>query len=307
VTRLSGSVNSITVQWVAPDNGGNAITQYIVEWNGGSGSVFSQIGTTGAATTNFPKTGLTNGVSYEFRVIAENEVAESDPSNPTPLVAAVAPDAPGTPFMTYATKTTIDIEWTAPAFDGGSSVIDYQVEMDDGQGGGFVVVGSTGDGAILTWSEESLVTGREYFFKVKALNIIDYGSASSAVKIFAAEIPGTPAAPTLNSQSETVIAIDWIAPSNDGGVDLIGYLVQWNGGAGSVYSTIVTHVDLASLTFEKSDNISPGSTYEFRVIAINEVPYESLPSPGIAILAATFPGSLAAPTKLTADKTSIQI
>jgi hypothetical protein len=59
--------------------------------------VFSSIGTTGAATTSFTKSGLVNGQLYEFKVIATNAVGDSPASDATTLRSAVAPSAPGTP------------------------------------------------------------------------------------------------------------------------------------------------------------------------------------------------------------------
>jgi hypothetical protein len=61
VYRSSSGLNSIGFSWLAPDNGNSAITGYTVLSNGGSGTVFSTIGTTGAATTSFVKSGLVNG------------------------------------------------------------------------------------------------------------------------------------------------------------------------------------------------------------------------------------------------------
>lgn len=65
----------------------------------------------------------------------------------------------------------------------------------------------------------------------------------------------------------------------------IGYKVQWNGGSGSVFTTLYTHTDMVNLSFMKSSNIQGGITYEFRVIATNMIG-DSLPSNQLAILAA---------------------
>jgi titin len=131
-------LNSIAIQWNAPSsNGDNSITGYKIEWNGGSGSTFVQLGTTGAATRNFAKEGLTNGQIYEFRVRATNEIGDSQPSPSVALRSAVAPGSPGAPTKTYADKTRIDIAWTAPSSSGGATISDYEVYMDDGIGGSF--------------------------------------------------------------------------------------------------------------------------------------------------------------------------
>ena len=109
----------------------------------------------------------------------------------------------------------------------------------------------------------------------------------------------------MASQSETSITITWTQPLS-GGDPIPGYKIQWNGGSGSVFSTITTHVDLLNLSYTRDTTLSPGTTYEFRVIASNEVG-DSTPSDSTAIKAASPPDAPDAPTKLSADKTSIQI
>ena len=177
VTRSSSGATEIGFSWVAPDNGFNTVTGYVLKSNGGSGNVFTQIGTTGPATTTFTESGLGNGLVYEFIVIAQNEVGDSEPSDPTSLRAAVAPDAPGAPVKTFANGSTIEIAWAAPASDGGSVITKYEVFSDDTLGGGFQHLGYTADGVTTTWSQSAgIVEGGSYYFKVSAYNEIDAGS-----------------------------------------------------------------------------------------------------------------------------------
>ena len=91
----------------------------------------------GAATTNYLHTDLDNGRVYAYRVIAQNEIGNSEPSDPVSLRAAVAPEAPDAPVKTFANGSRIEIAWNAPADIGGSSITKYEVFMDDTQGAGF--------------------------------------------------------------------------------------------------------------------------------------------------------------------------
>ena len=149
--------------------------------------------------------------------------------------------------------------------------------------------------------------GGSYYFKVGAYNEINAGTLSQASqKIIAATIPGQPSAPSQVSQSKTSITISWTPPTSDGGDSIVAYEVRWNAGSGSVFSALKTHTDLAILQYTKDTLLSAGSTYEFKVVAINEVG-PSIESGSVAIKAADAPASPLAPSKVSADRTSIQI
>lgn len=55
--------------------------------------------------------------------------------------------------------TSITVEWLQPDDDGATPITDYEVQMDDGTGVGFVSIGSTGDGLITEFTEEGLTPG----------------------------------------------------------------------------------------------------------------------------------------------------
>jgi hypothetical protein len=73
----------------------------------GEGMNFIEIGETGAYPSMYQATSLTTSQIYEFRVIAVNDVGHSLPSEPTPLVIATIPTAPGAPVKLRSTLTSI--------------------------------------------------------------------------------------------------------------------------------------------------------------------------------------------------------
>lgn len=125
---------------------------------------------TGAQTTSYQAIALTTGLTYEFRVVAVNDVGESIPSVSTPMVIATVPGAPGACTKIDSTLTSIKIQWIAPSVDGGTPVTDYQVKVDAGSG--YVVAGNTGSYSILTWTEDELTPGQDYYFTVAAINSV---------------------------------------------------------------------------------------------------------------------------------------
>lgn len=66
-----------TVSWVAPADGGSAITSYTMEWRPVGGSITTEAGIT---TLSEPLTGLTAETEYEARITAINALGSSTPS-----------------------------------------------------------------------------------------------------------------------------------------------------------------------------------------------------------------------------------
>jgi hypothetical protein len=85
VTALGG-VQSATVTWTAPDDGGSAITGYTVT----SSPDGKQCTTTGAVTLTCSVGGLTVGQTYTFTVIAHNAIGPSDLSDPSTGVLVIS-------------------------------------------------------------------------------------------------------------------------------------------------------------------------------------------------------------------------
>jgi hypothetical protein len=86
VSATSGENTSTTVSWIAPSDGGSAITSYTATSNAGQ--------TCSSPTTSCSITGLTNGTPYTFTVTATNAIGTSDPSATSSAVTPVAPAVP---------------------------------------------------------------------------------------------------------------------------------------------------------------------------------------------------------------------
>ena len=70
----------ITVAWDVPeDDGGEPITGYKVERRSKERNTWTLVGKTDAKTLTIKATKLTEGHHYDFRVVAENSIGESDP------------------------------------------------------------------------------------------------------------------------------------------------------------------------------------------------------------------------------------
>lgn len=114
---------------------------------------------------------------------------------------------------------------------GGSPIISYELQMDDGLGGQFnEVVGFTTpytlNSRIITSNIDS---GRQYRFRYRAQNIHGFGDFSPETTILSATIPDEPAGEpqTIIEPASTLVTLDWNAPASTGGdsIQIIEYKV----------------------------------------------------------------------------------
>ena len=160
---------SASVAFVAPaNNGGSAITGYTVTSNPATSPV-------SGATSPINVTGLTNGTSYTFTVVATNAVGNSLASAASTAVTPVAPNTvPGAPTAVVATagNASSSISFLAPTNNGGSAITVYTVTSNPGN--------ITATGATSPINVTGLMNGTAYTFTVVATNAVGSSVASSA-------------------------------------------------------------------------------------------------------------------------------
>lgn len=93
---LAQSPHSIALSWRAPaDNGGAAITSYLIERESPVGGGFSTIATVGASPVTYINTGLTHSTVYNYRISAINSAGTGTAS----ASDSVATHYPGSGFV----------------------------------------------------------------------------------------------------------------------------------------------------------------------------------------------------------------
>ena len=191
-TNIAASIGdtSAGITFSAPaSNGGSAITYYTVTSNTGGHS-------TTTTSTSAIMTGLTNGVTYTFTVTATNAIGTSTSSGTSNGVTpATFPSAPLNPAATVQ-DSSIDLSWSAPSTNGGSTLTDYVVEYKLTTGGTWSVF-SDGISTTPATTVTSLSNDNSYDFRIYAKNIIGTSTASSIVSA----TPGAPAQVLIQSFS----------------------------------------------------------------------------------------------------------
>ena len=121
---------------------------------------------------------------------------ESDSSVASILLAGVPQTPTDAPRKTSSesTSTTITVEYDAvdAANNGGSAVLGYSLEMDDGSGGDYVtLVGTSSDYLKLKFSVSSaqVSKGGTYRFRYRAKNVYGWSDYSPVAYLLVASVP----------------------------------------------------------------------------------------------------------------------
>ena len=182
---VESSTTSLAASWTKPDlDGGPDITDYDVRYREGTSGGWTDVTHDGAGRTR-TLAGLAADTAYQAQVRADNGELESDWSDPSDAVRtnaeeATAPDAPRDVTATAAGETRIDLDWRAPADDGGSAITGYRIEVSDDGGLSFEALATTG-AAVTRYAHTGLSAGTTRHYQVYAVNAEGESPASSVV------------------------------------------------------------------------------------------------------------------------------
>jgi hypothetical protein len=162
------------VEYTAPiNNGGAAITSYTA--TSSPGNITGTVSQSGSGTIII--TGLTPATSYTFTVTATNGYGTSSPSTASNSITTNngVPNAPTIGTATATGDITANVAYTAPAFNGGATIIRYTATSNPGNITGTLTQAGSG-----TISVTRLVPSTSYTFTVTATNSVGTGSPSAA-------------------------------------------------------------------------------------------------------------------------------
>ena len=191
--------SQMELSWTAPANGGSAITDYLVQYKLSSEpTIWTTFAHTASVATNNFVTGLTNGLSYDFKVSAINingTGIASDIATTTPVQST--PSAPQNLLAGNTVSNQIDLTWSAPVSDGGANITDYLVEYKLTSEPTVWTTFAHGVSTTTSISVTSLTNGSSYDFRVSAKNSNGTGARSSTVT--KPSVNSTPLVPVATS------------------------------------------------------------------------------------------------------------
>ncbi|MBL4595521.1 MAG: fibronectin type III domain-containing protein, partial [Robiginitomaculum sp.] len=254
----------VTLSWDEPANNGDEITKYIIEfYDGATWREFPDtISLTFAVVDN-----LSNGKEYSFRVSAENTVGHSTTSVEVTATPAGIPDEPIGVF-TVPDNRQVTLSWDAP-YDGGSVITGYVAEYSTDGSSWTTFTDDTDDD--LEINVTGLSNGREYHFRVHAINDVGPGSVSVSVTGTPLTVASSPSTLTATTNSDTVIDLSWDAPATTGGSTIIGYLIVSHSGDDNFVEIADTRDDADPTAITYSDTgLTPDTTYSYKVSTITD-------------------------------------
>ncbi len=265
----SYGLNQVGLSWTIPaTNGGDTITDYVIEYSSSSGSTWATFTDPVSSIRSTTVTDLVSGASYIFRVSARNSAGTGDPSVVSAAVRPGVPTAPCCITEMLVGPQYVALRWGAPTSDGGSAVTNYVVEytIDDGV-------------SWTTWSEPTgngtnrtitgLLDGVPHKFRISARNAIATGPPSDVSDAYTPLTPTAPGRPlnAVATANTGQVGLDWDTPTTDGGAPITDYLIEYSSNSGSTWTTYVDTVSTATIATIRT--LPVGISVIFRVSAIN--------------------------------------
>lgn len=228
-TLIEATASSLQLSWNKPNTNGAEITEYILQMddeNKGYGFLTVYRGNDKKCNVDDK---LKRNMPYKFRLSAINAQGESKWSDI--VIYSTISEAPGRmspPVLEGKVHAkSFVVTWVPSSDDGGSEIVDYSLEINDGKGGPFHEAYT---GLDMEYKFQDLLPGHMYKVRVSCASsgFRSPWSETANIKTLPV-IPNPPSAPrelkNYKPQPYT-IEVQWDPPSYNGGVNITSYNVQ---------------------------------------------------------------------------------
>ncbi|NBP90930.1 MAG: hypothetical protein EBU43_00935, partial [Actinobacteria bacterium] len=257
VTAQSSTQSTGLVLWKAPvDIGGSVITGYVIETSTAAGDTSTVV--QNSSTTIYALAGLASPETYTVRIAAITPAGQGPWSNSATLTTV--PDALGITIsnvvVAYPASNATSISWS----DSDINTVSYTISYTYGLSGSYVDTTTTTPAIDLT----GLTNGTNYFVRISSSN----GSTSSPFVITSFTPRTTPLAVNSLTASSSIgaLSLSWSAPTDLGGLPLIGYRVALSDSSSGLLST-----ETITATSKTFTGLSTSESYTVSVIAVTGV------------------------------------
>ena len=221
---------SVTVQWIAPTSDGDSdITSYVLYAKADFESSFTQVYS--GMTLSQKVSNLKTGFFYQFKVKALNVMGSSEISAAsTAVITALVPSTPTGLTLQSRSADNLVFTWQQPGDKGGVELSGYNIYVSQGFNLFSQILNAPAslNPTITVHTQNNLVHGQTYHFKVSAVNEIGESEYSPEIFVIASDMPKAPAnGPTITLITETSISLS-VPPlplADNGGSPVTGYII----------------------------------------------------------------------------------
>uniref|UniRef100_A0A182NC81 Down syndrome cell adhesion molecule n=1 Tax=Anopheles dirus TaxID=7168 RepID=A0A182NC81_9DIPT len=238
---LDKSGRTVQLSWAKPYDGNSVLKRYIIEFKRSRGSWENDIdrvivpGDTNEAQVQK----LSPATTYNIRIVAENDIGVSDPSDVVTIITAEeAPSGkPQTIKVEAINQSTLRVSWKAPPrAEWNGDILGYYVGYKQTSANALYVYETVnyspegGEGKEHSLEINNLKTYTQYSIVIQTFNKVGAGPMSDEEKQYTAE--GTPDQPPSDTMCTTLtsqtIRVSWVSPPLESANGVIkGYKVVY--------------------------------------------------------------------------------
>jgi hypothetical protein len=132
-------------------------------------------------------------------------------------------------------ETSITVQM--PVVTDDSSVLSYELQIDNGSGGSYVSVSGYDENTMETvYTIGDLTAGLVYRVRYRVLNYVGWSTYSPTLYALVATVPSAPDSPKLSSATETSITLGFYESLNNGGSKVTDYELWMDEGYGTEFT-----------------------------------------------------------------------